>query len=156
MWQQISFWWDTAIAASLFLFLSLWHFLAIYSISPFLSAPYCASLVCFPAYLQSVNTSSLVLLAIDLVSPLQSSQCTHANPAFDTTPPRPHVHTLALLTWYSSTWRTGSLAWINWEFSTPISNVAGMIHCCQSRRRQRQLLSLQSNDSHSAFSEVLP
>lgn len=52
-----------------------------------------ASLVCFPAYLQSVNTSSLVLLAIELVSPLQFSQCKHANPAFDTTPPPSCTHT---------------------------------------------------------------
>lgn len=78
---------------SRFVSFTLAFLLAIYSISSFLSAPYCASLVCFPAYLQSVNTSSLVLLAIDLVSPLQSSQCTHANPAFDTTPPPSCTHT---------------------------------------------------------------
>lgn len=43
------------------------------------------SLVCVAAYLQSVNTSSSSP-AIDLLSPLQSSQCAHTNPAFDTTP----------------------------------------------------------------------
>lgn len=50
----------------------------------FFSLPNSTTLVCSPSYLQSVNTLSSSP-AIDLISPLQSSQCTHANLAFDTT-----------------------------------------------------------------------
>lgn len=62
---------------------SLWPSL---ETSPSYSVPNSARGVCFPSYRQSVNTSSSYP-AIDVVSPLQSSRCTHANLAFDTTTP---------------------------------------------------------------------
>lgn len=89
MWQQMIFRFEhnDVIAVS--------HFSMLHSLcpsspsSPVLQHPLLPfqcrtlpSLVCFAAYLQSVNTSSSSP-AIDLVSPLQSSQCTHANLAFD-------------------------------------------------------------------------
>lgn len=49
-------------------------------------SPNSASRVCLPAYLKSVNTSSPAEPTIDLLSPLQSTQCTHANPVFDLAP----------------------------------------------------------------------